>query len=354
MHEWALLLRRTALTCYTYPSSSGLGVSPMRRREFLTLIGCAAASWPVVGHAQQQITPLVGVLCTGTAEALERYLASFREGMHELGYVEGSNIRFEFRFADGYLDRLPDLANELVRLNPRVIVSTPLPANIAARKATSAIPIVMASGADPVGFGLVASLSHPGGNVTGLANFAEMLASKQIDLLREMLPHLARFGLLVNVTNQLHEPQLRETKMAAEALGILLVPVEVSRPDQLDSVFATLGAERVEGLLVPPDTTFYSRRREIADLAAKTRLPAIYGYREHVEVGGLMSYSPDLAGQYRLAASYVDKILKGAQPADLPVEQPTKIELVINLKTATALGLTIPPTLLASADEVIE
>src|SRR6516165_11267560 len=150
----------------------------MRRREFLT-IGCAAASWPVVGHAQQQITPLFGVLCTGTAEALERYLASFREGMHELGYVEGSNIRFEFRYADGYLDRLPDLANELVRLNPRVIVSTPLPANLAARKATSAIPIVMASGADPVGFGLVASLSHPGGNVTGLANFAEMLASME-------------------------------------------------------------------------------------------------------------------------------------------------------------------------------
>ena len=326
----------------------------MRRREFITLIGCAAATWPVVGHAQQQITPLVGVLCTGTAEALERYLASFREGMQELGYVEGSNIRFEFRFADGYLDRLPDLANELVRLNPRVIVSTPLPANIAARKATSAIPIVMASGADPVGFGLVASLSHPGGNVTGLANFAEMLASKQIDLLREMLPHLARFGLLVNVTNQLHVPQLRETKMAAEALGVLLVPAEVSRPDQLDSAFATLGAERVEGLLVPPDTTFYSRRREIADLAAKTRLPAIYGYREHVEVGGLMSYGPDLAGQYRRAASYVDKILKGAQPAALPVEQPTKIELVINLKTATALGLTIPPTLVARADEVIE
>jgi putative ABC transport system substrate-binding protein len=181
-----------------------------------------------------------------------------------------------------------------------------------------------------------------------------MLASKQIDLLREMLPHLARFGLLVNVTNQLHVPQLRETKMAAEALGILLVPAEVSRPDQLDSAFATLGAERVEGLLVPPDTTFYSRRREIADLAAKTRLPAIYGYREHVEVGGLMSYGPDLVGQYRRAASYVDKILKGAQPADLPVEQPTKIELVINLKTATALGLTIPPTLVARADEVIE
>jgi putative tryptophan/tyrosine transport system substrate-binding protein len=262
--------------------------------------------------------------------------------------------RFEFRFADGYLDRLPDLAIELVRLNPHVIVSTPLPAHLAARKATSTIPIVMATGADPVGFGLVASLSHPGGNVTGLANFAEILASKQIDFLREMLPRLMRLGLLVNVTNQLHVAQLRETKIAAETSGILLVPVEVSSPDKVDSAFAMLGRESVEALLVPPDTTFYSRRRQIADLAARTRLPAIYGYREHVEDGGLMSYGPDIPDQYRRAANYVDKILKGAQPADLPVEQPTKIELVINLKTATALGLTIPPTLLARADEVIE
>jgi ABC-type uncharacterized transport system substrate-binding protein len=325
----------------------------MKRREFITLLGGAAA-WPLAARAQQPTMPVIGVLCAGNAQALERYLASFREGMRRLGYVEGSNIRFEFRFADGYLDRLPDLAVELVRLNPHVIVSTPLPAHLAARKATSTIPIVMATGADPVGFGLVASLSHPGGNVTGLANFAEMLASKQIDFLREVLPHLMRLGLLVNVTNQLHVPQLRETKIAAEASGILLVPVEVSGPDKIDSAFAMLGREGVEALLVPPDTTFYSRRRQIADLAARTRMPAIYGYREHVEDGGLMSYGPDIPDQYRRAADYVDKILKGAQPADLPVEQPTKIKLVINLKTATALGLTIPPTLLARADEVIE
>jgi putative ABC transport system substrate-binding protein len=197
----------------------------MRRREFITLVGVAPLTWPMVGHAQQRDMPVVGVLCAGTAQALEPYLESFREGMRQLGYVDGSNVRFEIRFADGYLDRLPDLANDLVRLNPRVIVSTPLPAHLAARKATSAIPIVMATGADPVGFGLVASLSHPGGNVTGLANFAETLASKQIDFLRELLPHLARFGLLVNVTNQLHVPQLHETKKAAEAAGILLVPV---------------------------------------------------------------------------------------------------------------------------------
>ena len=323
----------------------------MRRREFITLLGSAAAAWPPAARAQQREMPLVGILCAGTAQALERDLASFREGMRRLGYVEGSNVRFEFRFADGYLERLPALAIELVHLSPRVIVSTPLPAHLAAKKATSTIPIVMASGADPVGFGLVASLSHPGGNVTGLANFAEILASKQIDLLREMLPHLARIGLLVNVTNQLHVPQLRQTKIAAEAAGILLVPVEVDSPDKLEPAFKTLGTQRVEALLVPPDTAFHSRRRQIAELAATTRLPAIYGYREHVEDGGLISYGPDIPDQYRRAATYG---LKGTQPADLPVEQPTKIELVINLKTARALGLEIPATLLARADEVIE
>jgi putative ABC transport system substrate-binding protein len=196
--------------------------------------------------------------------------------------------------------------------------------------------------------------SHPGGNVTGLANFAEMLASKQIDFLREMLPRLTRLGLLVNVTNQLYVPQLRETKIAAEASGILLMPVVIGGADKIDSAFAMLGREHVEALLVPPDTTFYSRRRQIADLAARTGLPAIYGYREHVEDGGLMSYGPDIPDQYRRAAIYVDKILKGAQPAELPVEQPTKIELTLNLKTAKALGIAFPPTLIARADEVIE
>jgi ABC-type uncharacterized transport system substrate-binding protein len=326
----------------------------MKRREFITLLGGAAAAWPLAAQAQQRAVPVVGFLSAGTAHALERDLASFRDSIRRLGYVEGSNIRFEFRFADGFLDRLPDLATDLVRLNPRVIVSAPLPAHLAARRATSTIPIVMATGADPVGFGLVASLSHPGGNVTGLANFADILASKQIDLLREMVPRLARFGLLVNVTNPLHVPQLRETKIAAEAAGILLVPVEVGSPDKLESAFDTLRKARVEALLVPPDTTFYSRRRQIAELAATTRLPAIYGYRAHVDDGGLMSYGPDIPDQYRRAAIYVDKILRGAQPADLPVEQPTKVTLVINLKVATALGLTVPPTLLARADEVIE
>jgi putative tryptophan/tyrosine transport system substrate-binding protein len=326
----------------------------MRRREFITLLGGAAAAWPLTARAQQAAMPVIGFLHAGSAQAMERDLAGFRNGIQRLGYVEGSNVRFEFRYADGYLDRLPDLAKDLVRLNPRVIVSAPLPAHLAARRATGTIPIVMATGADPVGFGLITSLSHPGGNVTGLANVAETLAPKQIDLLREMVPRLARFGLLVNITNPLHVPQLRETKIAAAAAGIILVPVEVNDPDKLASAFDTLQKERVEALLVSPDVSFYSRRRQIAELAATTRLPAIYGYRHHVEEGGLMSYGPDIPDQYRRAATYVDKILKGARPSDLPVEQPTKFELVINVKTTRALALDIPPILLARADEVIE
>src|SRR5262249_16047026 len=227
-------------------------------------------------------------------------------------------------------------------------------ANIALHQVTSTIPIVMANGADPVGFGLVTSLAHPGGNVTGLANFAEVLAAKQIDLLRELNPHLSRLGTLINITNPLHLPLLRETKSAAVANGIELIPEEIRNPDELDSAFEKLTKEGVEALAVPPDTVFNNFRRRIAELAVAKRMPAIYGFREHVEDGGLMSYGPDNRINYRRAAVYVDKILKGAKAGDLPIEQPTQFELVINLKTAKALGLTVPPTLLAHTDEVIE
>ena len=325
----------------------------MRRREFIAGLGGAAA-WPLVAQAQQASIPLVGFLTSAGAAANARYLDAFRSGMLELGYVEGSNIRYEYRFADGHLDRLPELAVDLVRIKPNVIVSAPLPTHMALRQATSTIPIVMATGADPVGFGLVTSLSHPGGNVTGLTNFAEVLAAKQVDLLRELIPRLSRLGALVNVTNPLHVPQLQETKAAAVTNGIDLMPVEIRYPDELGPAFETLAKERVEALTVPPDTVFSNFRRRIAELAAATRMPAIYGFREHVEDGGLMSYGPDNRGNYRRAAAYVDKILKSAKPGDLPIEQPTKFELVINLKTAKALGLEIPPQLLARADEVIE
>jgi putative ABC transport system substrate-binding protein len=327
----------------------------VKRRSFLTLLGGAAAVWPVAAVGQQRAAmPTVGILIAGSAASYVSLLDAFREGMRQLGYFEGSNVRFEYRFADGYLDRLPELAIELVRLGPSVIVSAPLPANLAVRRATRTIPIVMANGADPVGFGLVISLSHPGGNVTGLANFAETLASKQIDLLRELIPGLSRLACLVNLNNPLHAPQLRETLAAAAASGITLLPIEIRTPDVLSAAFATIGEKRIEAMAVPPDTVFLNLRQRIADLAAAQRLPAIYGFRQHVEDGGLMSYGPDSRENYRRAAAFVDKILKGAKPGYLPVEQPRKLELLINLKTARALGITVPATLLARADEVIE
>jgi putative tryptophan/tyrosine transport system substrate-binding protein len=212
----------------------------------------------------------------------------------------------------------------------------------------------MANGADPVGFGLVNSLSHPGGTVTGLTNFAEELASKQLDLMRELLPRLARAAALVNVTNPLHVPQLRETQAAAARASVILVPFEFHGPDELESAFTAFVQAQADVLLVPPDVTFSTHRRRVTELAAKARLPAIYFNRLWIEAGGLMSYGPNSAESYSRAATYVDRILKGAKPADLPVERPTKIELIINLKTAKALGLTVPPQLLGRADEVIE
>jgi putative tryptophan/tyrosine transport system substrate-binding protein len=264
------------------------------------------------------------------------------------------DVRYEYRFADGYLDRLPGLAVELVKLNPNVIVSSPVPANMAVAKATSTIPIVMASGADPVTFGVVKSLSHPGGNITGLTNFAEELASKQIDLMRELLPQLTRLAALINVENPLHVPQWRETQTAAAKAAIALVPFEFRNTDQLEAAFAVFVQERADALLVPPDVTFNAHRRRIANLAINARLPTIFYNRQSASDGALLTYGPDQIENYRRAAIYVEKILKGAKPQDLPIERPTKIDLVINLKTARALGLDVPPTLLARADEVIE
>ena len=327
----------------------------MRRREFITLLGGAAVTWPFGARAQQpDTTPLIGLLFAGTMTSQARNLKAFRDGMHALGRDEGRNIRFEYRFADGYLDRLPGLAAELIFLKPSVIVSSPLPANLAARRTTNTIPIVMATGADPVGFGLVASLSHPGGNVTGLANFAELLASKQLDFLRELLPRLSRVAMLVNTTNPLHVPQLKEMQAATANARVDLLTIELRAPTDLEGAFATLAGENVDALLVPPEILFLQLRKQIVDLAASHRLPAVYGYREYVLDGGLMSYGPDLVMNFHRAATYVDKILKGAKPADLPVEQPSRIELVINIKTAKALGIDAPAALLARADEVIE
>jgi len=325
----------------------------MRRREFIRLMG-ATAGWPLSAWGQQSSPPLVGVLNAASAKSTASSYEAFRAAPRQLGYIEERNIRFDYRYADGFLDRLPALAEELVRLNPRVIVSGPLPASLAVRKATAMIPIVMATGADPVGFGLVQSLSHPGGNVTGLANFAEELASKQLDVIRELLPQLSRVAALINVGNPLHVPQLREIRAAAAKASLALVHFEYRVPEDFERAFTEFVGAKADAVLIPPDTTFSSNVVRIAELAARARLPATYGDRRAVESGGLLSYGPNVVENYRRSAIYVDKILKGAKPADLPVEQPTKIELVINLKTAGALGLTVPPSLLIRADEVIE
>jgi putative ABC transport system substrate-binding protein len=323
------------------------------RRDVVTLLGGATVFAPWYASAQSS-PPLIAVLEGATAESMAKRLDVFRDGLRQLGYVEGRNCRFEWRFADGFLDRLPALAAELVALNPSVIVSSPMPANLAVHKATTTIPIVMANGADPVAFGLVQSLSRPGGNMTGLTNFAESLASKQLDVIREMLPGVRRIGTLVNVENPLHVPQWRDTEAAAAQAAVTLSRFDYRTPEDLERAFDLFAQEKVEAVLVAPDVTFVSYAGRIAGLATNARLPTVFFNRGAVEAGALLSYGPDLIENYRRAAVYVDKILKGAKPADLPIERPTKIELVINLRVAKALGLTIPPTLLARADGVIE
>jgi ABC-type uncharacterized transport system substrate-binding protein len=331
----------------------------MRRREFTTLLGGAAVAsllWPLEAAAEPATKqmPMIGILLVGTEASQQGNLDKLRDGLRALGYVDGRNLHIEYRFADGQPDRLPAFADELVRLGPSVLVSSPLQASLAARNASGTIPIVMANGADPVGFGLVKSLSHPGGNVTGLTNYAEELASKQIDLMRDLIPRLSRLAVLVNIGNPLHMPQWRDTQAAAEKVAVALSRFDVRSPTELETAFMAIARERPSALLVPPDILFSTFRQRIAAWAAAAGIPAIYGFREHVEVGGLMSYGVNVPENFRRAAAYVDKILKGAKPADLPVEQPTKIELVINLKTAKALGLEVPPILLARANEVIE
>jgi len=326
----------------------------MTRRKFIGLLGSATAIVSSPLYAQQASPVIIGILHASSEKESSSQLGAFKEAMRQLGYIEGNNVRFVYRFADGFLDRLPGLAAELVRLNPRLIVSSPVPANLAARDATSTIPIVMASGADPVGFGLVKSLSHPGGNVTGLTNFAEDLAAKQLDIMRELLPHLARVAVLINVVNPLHKPQWLETQSAAARSGLVLIPFEIRSPEQFQQAFDAFTQGQAEALLVPPDVTFFTHQRRIADLAAAARLPSISFSRQFVDEGGLMSYGPDPLDNYRRAATFVDRILKGAKPGDLPVERPTKFELIISMRTAKVFGIEIPQALFARADEMVE
>jgi len=278
---------------------------------------------------------------------------AFLEGMRALGYVEGQNLVLEYRGAEGQLERLPTLAAELVQLKPEVIVTQGTPAALAAQHATTTIPIVMVGVGDPVGSGLVASLARPGGNVTGLASVSSELVGKQLEFLKEVLPMVSRVAILWNPANPVHAVNVRAADVAAQRLGVQLYPMEASGPEAFASAFAAMTRAHVGALLVLGDAMVFEHRRRFAELAATSRLPTMHNIRPFVEAGGLMAYGPNTPDIRRRAAVYVDKILKGAKPADLPVEQPTKFDLVINLKTAEALGLTIPPTLLFQADEVI-
>ncbi len=312
-------------------------------------------SAPLSSEAQQRgKVPRIGFLGAATPAAAAHLVDAFRQGLRDLGYVEGQNIATEYRWAEGRLERLPDLAADLVRLKVDVIFAPSPPSALAAKNATTAIPIVMALPGDPVGLGLVASLARPGGNITGMSNVSVELAPKQLQLLKQAVPKVSRVAILWNPANQSHAPSLREMEVAARSLGVQLQPLEARGPDSFDNAFAAITRERAGALLLLGDGMFLQHRTRILDLVAKSRLPAMYGLREFVDAGGLMSYSPSFTDLFRRAATHVDKILKGAKPADLPVEQPTKFELLINLKVARALGLTIPQSVLIRADQVIQ
>jgi putative ABC transport system substrate-binding protein len=320
----------------------------MRRRELLTFAG-AAVLWPLASAAQQPKVPTIGALVIGNTDP-EEFWRVFRQGLRDLGYVEGQNIRFEFRSAEGQANRLPELAAELVRLKVDVIVTWFTPPTQAAKQATRQIPIVMADAGDPVGMGLVASLARPGGNVTGIAGMTAELSGKCIELIREMLPAARRVTALANATDPFSKPFLEQVQLGGEATGTTINPIKISSREEFEAAFAAMEKERPDAVIVQPSLP----SKRAAELALKHRVPAVSVPRRFAEEGGLMSYSPRIADLYRKAAVYVDKILKGAQPADLPLEQPTIFELVINLKTAKALGLTVPPIFLARADELIE
>jgi len=320
----------------------------MKRREFIALVG-GAASWPLSALAQQPKVPTIGVLVIGNISP-EQFWREFRQGLRDLGYVEGQNIRFEFRSAEGHLDRLPELAAELVRLKVDIIVTWFTPTALAAKQATREIPIVMAETGDPIGTGLVASLPRPGGNVTGMASVTAELAGKCVQLIRDMLPSARRVTALANATDPFSKPFLQQIELGGEATGTTINPVSISNTEEFETAFAAMEKDRPDAIIVQPSLP----TKRAAELALKHRVPAVSVPRWFVEEGGLMSYSAIYVELFRKAAVYVDKILKGAQPADLPVEQPIHFELVINMKTAKALGLTIPESFLLRADEVIE
>jgi putative ABC transport system substrate-binding protein len=325
----------------------------MRRRDCIKGIVGSAAVWPLAARAQQTGKMLViGVLSPGSEASTVNFL--FFDALAELGWIEEKNVVFERRYAENRLERLPELAAELVRLNVDVIVGFGTPAPLAAKRTTTTIPIVMTAAGDPLGSGLVASLARPGGNVTGMSLMVPDLGGKRLELLKELLPRLARVAVLWNAANPYPARVFKEVQVAGRTLGIEVQSLEVRDPDDFDGAFQTLQRQHPDALMTVEDPLTFNYRKRIADFALGQLLPTLHGFKEDVAAGALMSYGANLADLFRRAAGYVDLILKGAKPADLPVQQPTEFELVINLKTAKALGITIPPSLLARANEVIE
>jgi putative ABC transport system substrate-binding protein len=326
-----------------------------KRREFITLIGGAAAVWPLAAQAQQAPMPVIGFLHSGSPEPNANRVAAFRKGLGEVGYVEGQNVAIEYRWAAGQDDRLPDLAVDLIRRRVAVI-ATPgsTPAALAAKAATTEIPIVFLIGSNPVALGLVASLNRPGGNATGVNVQLVDVVAKRLGMLRELAPGANRFVALVNPNTVFTDAVVKELQASASALGLSIEILHAGTGREIDAAFANLVQKPGGALLVGPDAVFVSRRAQIVTLAARHALPAIYYTRDFAEIGGLMSYGPNLADVYRQVGIYVGRVLKGEKPADLPVVQPTKFELIVNLNTARALDISIPSTLLALADEVIE
>jgi putative tryptophan/tyrosine transport system substrate-binding protein len=326
----------------------------MRRREFITFLGTAAVGWPLAVRAEQQTKPVIGFLHFGSANPFAYQAAAFDAGLKETGYVEGQNVAVEYRWADGHYDRLPALAADLVGRSVDVITAIGPPCASAAKNATSTIPIVFTTGTDPVSDGLVASLARPGGNLTGISILAVQLVPKRLELLSELVPQARTFALLVNPNNGYTEPMIRDVEEAARAKGMHLSIQQASTEKEIDTAFAALSSLHTDALVIGDDPFFVAQHGQLVTLASRYAIPTSYQFREFAAAGGLISYGPSLAAAISQAGIYAGKIIEGAQPADLPVEQPTKFELVINLKTAKALGLAVPPSLLARADEVVE
>ena len=326
----------------------------MKRREFITLLGGTAAVWPLAARAQQPAMPVIGFLRDTSLAHVTYLVVAFRRGLKEAGVIEGQNVVIEYRSAEDQADRLPTMTSELLRRQVAVIVAMGTPAALAAKAATASLPIVFSVTEDPVNLGLVASIARPGGNATGVSFLLSELAPKQLGLLRELLPAASRFGLLVNPKNENAETITRDLKAAAAKISVEISVVQASNSREIEAAFAALVRDKVDALIIGTDPFFYSRRVQLTTLATRHALPAVYNLRGYAEAGGLMSYGTSITEAYRQVGVYTGRILKGEKPTDLPVVQSTKFDFIINLPTARALGLEVPPNLLARADEVIE